>query len=241
MKTVNTIMKNSIMTKTLIGALLLSANLQAATIATEPESSSLAYEQILSRNEANDSVTAETTDLLGERIDLNSGSISFKHTDVSLPGNSALPVAISRLHKSKAYSNFNRTDFSDWALDIPYIQTTTIQINEMAGPWGLSPARECSGELEQSAELVDGYRFDSNDFYNGETIHIPGKINEKLLARAVDGFVKKTKSNYGVKCESNAAGTGEIFKVHAPDGTVYTFAQPYCIFSRMLITCSHRT
>jgi hypothetical protein len=30
---------------------------QSATIATEPESSSLAYEQILSRNEANDSVT----------------------------------------------------------------------------------------------------------------------------------------------------------------------------------------
>jgi len=35
-------------------------------------------------------------DLMGDSIDLNTGSVSFQHVDVSLPGNSGLEVAIRR-------------------------------------------------------------------------------------------------------------------------------------------------
>ena len=52
---------------------------------------------ILERLKVSPTITPETTDLLGELIDLNSGSISFKHTDISLPGNSALDVAVRRV------------------------------------------------------------------------------------------------------------------------------------------------
>ncbi|MCJ8274023.1 MAG: hypothetical protein MJK04_32065, partial [Psychrosphaera sp.] len=60
-------------------------------------------DEILNRMEVNPEINAETTALLGEQIDLNSGSVSFTHTDVSLPGNSGLPVSISRTHKGGNY------------------------------------------------------------------------------------------------------------------------------------------
>src|SRR5690606_17130638 len=36
------------------------------------------------------------TDLAGESLDLNSGQVSFRHVDVSIPGNSALRVEFAR-------------------------------------------------------------------------------------------------------------------------------------------------
>src|SRR5690606_37111825 len=36
------------------------------------------------------------TDIAGESLDLNSGQLSFRHVDVSIPGNSALPVEFAR-------------------------------------------------------------------------------------------------------------------------------------------------
>ncbi len=213
---------------------------QNALAGSAEESSSLAYEEVLSRNEANDSVTAETTELLGERIDLNSGSVSFSHTDISLPGNSKLPVTLSRVHKSKEYTNFNRTDFADWALDIPYIQTTTLKgAGEgsigTAGPWGQSPRRECSGILEEGEVFIAGNPYSSTDYYNGDTIHIPGQISEKLLDKEDSQFRKRTKSNWGVKCEDNDDNTGEIFKVHSPDGTVYTFSRRFNVIDGVVV------
>ncbi|NQZ11859.1 MAG: hypothetical protein HRT35_32300, partial [Algicola sp.] len=79
---------------------------------------------ILERSKATPNVTAETTDLLGEQIDLNSGSISFKQVDVSLPGNSGLEVAIRRTFRGKGGWGAGMADFSDWNLGIPHIHTT---------------------------------------------------------------------------------------------------------------------
>jgi YD repeat-containing protein len=125
-------------------------------------------------------------------------------------------------------------------LDIPYIQTTTL-IGDgpgsigTAGPWGEIPRRECSGVLEDSEVFVAGNPYSSTDFYNGDTIHIPGQISEKLLDKADSQFRKRTKSNWGVKCENNATNTGEIFKVHSPDGTVYTFSRRFQMLDGMVV------
>lgn len=47
---------------------------------------------------APDAITALGPDLFGDKLNLYNGSFSFEHTDISLPGNSALPVALTRTH-----------------------------------------------------------------------------------------------------------------------------------------------
>ena len=49
---------------------------------------------------ADERLTAFGSDLMGDAIDTHLGSISFSHTDVSLPGNSNLDVSICLLYTS---------------------------------------------------------------------------------------------------------------------------------------------
>ncbi len=161
---------------------------------------------------AQNSLTAETTDLLGEQIDLNTGALSFSNTDVVLPGNNHIRMAIGRTHHGSSFSYYNRSDFGDWALDIPHIRTNTIIASTMAGPWGRG--KECSGEPDN--ETLHGIR--ATEYYNGEHLHVPGQVSEQLVYRGV----KKTKSHWKVTCIQQ--GSGEIFSIQSPSGDTYIFS-----------------
>jgi RHS repeat-associated protein len=60
-------------------------------------------------------------DLFGDDVDLYSGGLSFSATDISLPGNSSLPVEIRRNFRVRDVKKINIDDFSmgEWELDIP--------------------------------------------------------------------------------------------------------------------------
>lgn len=64
-------------------------------------------------------------DMFGERVDLYSGALSFSATDLSIPGNNALPVAVTRklqVHDRDNYGiNGRRHAFADWDIDIPNV------------------------------------------------------------------------------------------------------------------------
>lgn len=47
---------------------------------------------------APDAVAAYGPDLFGDKVNLFNGSLVFEHTDLNLPGNNALPVALVRKH-----------------------------------------------------------------------------------------------------------------------------------------------
>jgi hypothetical protein len=51
----------------------------------KPDSTAPIDSKILERMKVEPTITPETTDLLGEQIDLNSGLIGFSQTDISLP------------------------------------------------------------------------------------------------------------------------------------------------------------
>ena len=51
---------------------------------------------VLKRASVEERLQAMGNTLLGDQIDPNTGSFSFAHTDISLPGNSGLEVAIRR-------------------------------------------------------------------------------------------------------------------------------------------------
>lgn len=184
---------------------------------------------ILSRMKVSEAITPETTDLLGERIDLNSGSVSFKHTDVSIPGNSGLEVAIRRVFKGNRSGQVGMADFSDWDLDIPRIHTTLLYFNKnYAGGWGDGYA--CSNSFLNPGIFDDRTTsYSSYQYWNGDTLNVPGHVNDKLMlptSNLLDlggntaGITRVTKSNWRIKCEDRLDANGvreyEGFKAYAP-------------------------
>jgi len=185
------------------------------------------------------SVTPETTDLLGEQIDLNTGSLSFSQTDISIPGNNHLSVSISRVNKGKNYTWYNTLDMGDWMLDIPYIHTTLLKNpDRYSGDWG--QGRECSGDLNPGPIYDYGSTFNENEFWNGDTLNVPGRVNEKLLhnSGAITSqisYPKITKSNWRISCASNPDSFGEKFIAQAPNGDIYTFSELRLVVSQPII------
>ena len=60
------------------------------------------------------SLTPDTTDLFGESIDMNSGSLSFSQMDISLPGNNQLEVAVRRSFKGARFTWADDLTMGDW-------------------------------------------------------------------------------------------------------------------------------
>jgi YD repeat-containing protein len=67
---------------------------------------------------AADAVTTLGSDLFGDRVNLFNGSLEFEQTDLQLPGNSALPVAIGRRY-SPGRDLRVRRQFGHWDLLLP--------------------------------------------------------------------------------------------------------------------------
>ncbi|NNU15983.1 hypothetical protein HK107_06575 [Parvularcula sp. ZS-1/3] len=80
-------------------------------------------------NFAPSSITGELAPLgqglMGEQYDLNTGQISFRHVDVSIPGNSGLPVEFARVARGHGFeggvnAHPNRP-LGTWDVDVPFI------------------------------------------------------------------------------------------------------------------------
>jgi hypothetical protein len=80
--------------------------------------------------------TAETVgalgdNLFGEETSFYTGATTFSATDVSLPGNNAIPVAVGRRYSVEGRTGTERIrllqhdgSFADWDLDIPHLHGT---------------------------------------------------------------------------------------------------------------------
>ncbi|NQZ12223.1 MAG: hypothetical protein HRT35_34155 [Algicola sp.] len=206
---------------------------------TKPDSTAPIDSKILERLKVEPTITPETTDLLGEQIDLNSGSIGFSQTDISLPGNSNLEVAIRRKFRGLSRRGKGSAGFADWQLDIPSIHTTLGYYNRIySGSWG--DGLGCSGPLNPGWIAGMHNIHKSHQYWNGDTLNVPGHVNDKLLEPTAvlvanlfgntAGITRVTKSNWRIKCFDRQIpgdfGTKEKFegfKAYAPDGTIYTF------------------
>ena len=66
-------------------------------------------------------------DLMGDQTNLQTGSTEFIHTDISLPGNSGLPVELIRrfsVEPKRGEPGLRPAAFADWELDVPYLSGT---------------------------------------------------------------------------------------------------------------------
>ncbi|MEP3888811.1 MAG: hypothetical protein ABJN69_00005, partial [Hellea sp.] len=175
--------------------------------------------------------------LVGDNIDVDTGALSLSQTDVSIPGNSGLPVAFGRTLTRKGL----RTEWlGGWTPQIPYISRHYVQ------NYGPNTDR-CYGDLypapiEDNVPSVS-YVIDAEVYFSGFDLNIPGR-NPGALAQMSHGGVGSpefvgsgarmvTKNNWKVSClAGDAVSGGDRFLATAPNGDKFTFGFQQTYFER---------
>ena len=192
------------------------------------------YQEYKDRIKQAEQVAMLTDGLMGDSISLYNGATEFAVTDISIPGNSALPVALARRLKIDSKRDVQGLGgFGIWDMDVPYIYGVfdgRYKWNEGVG--GITA--RCSGNFSRKTDQP----FEPRDIGGGVHVHLPGAGDEELslitgnpqmnpLVLPSDGRTYRfvTKSGGRVRClEGTSNGYfGEGFEMRTPDGLRYTF------------------
>jgi len=173
-------------------------------------------------------------DILGDSIDPQTGAITFSHTDVSLPGNNSLEVAIRRKKSQGYYFDENtEVEFSDWQIDVPRLSVVSV----IQSPWDF---QRCTQDFEElfpthnnvgttsvpgNSHVVASYDAHRGEYSNGVRLSVTG---EKLLEKPTGvqwGSDAKfvTTSGWKFTCDTVS---GDVLG-HAPNGDKYHFDHYY--------------
>ncbi len=183
--------------------------------------------------------------LMGDKIDKKTGLLQFEHVDVSLPGNSALPVEIRRVF---SYREESKGELAGWELDVPKISYAlpdwkaiplTGQINIIIGggrPEGYNDEiqQQCSGDIKAQSLSFSGGDYLAiawgRNYTSGPQLMIPGQgkqgfmwNRDRLSGAASSDYRFVTKNKWRISCIAQAGGTGEGFVAESPQGIKYTF------------------
>ena len=181
--------------------------------------------------------------LAGDQISYFTGALEFSATDVSLPGNFSLSVAVGRrfvvepsrdiAHSSASTGVWVQRAFGDWDLDIPYLSGTFARPNG----WDVNtstPTARCSSATTMFESMPRANVLTASNFWHGNTLHLPGQGEQTMLLALTSNtnrpsaggpFYWTTNKHWWFSClgaTKNNAG-GEAFVAHAPDGTKYQF------------------
>ena len=184
-------------------------------------------------------VAAEGPSLMGDQVSNFDGSLSFVHTDVTLPGIPGLAVQFTRRHTA-GRSLAVRGELGDWDIETPRL--TGVYAKDRGWIAGLNVAR-CT-QFGAPASAIGAYydvrkrrsefwTWDPGQFWNGVFLQIPGGMSEEVITRhpgnphrIQNGFnyPLTTKSFWQIGClERVANSTGEGFVAVSPDGITYQF------------------
>ncbi len=185
---------------------------------------SLAWENVSER------LSTYDFNLMGDQIDHATGSLVFSQTDVSIPGNSGLEVAIRRRAAGQNLQTESAGFFGDWQLDIPNISMLTPKYASGHGGSLYSWPNRCTSDTPPETNPSGGWLLE--EYWSGMDIHIPGMGTQKILDNP-DTTVfgshspnKATTSHLLFKCISNIGysnGGGQGYLVTTPNGTTYKF------------------
>ena len=180
-------------------------------------------------------------DLMGDAINEFVGGVVFTHTDVALPGNNALPVAVGRRRAFGSPQTNGGGLFGDWDLEIPRLHTLATQGEpNWYGGGSKTNFNRCSQANYPpltSISVGNGqtmtYSYPS--YWDGYQLYVPGSGDQMMLVRnpaytshPSDGtpstYPIVTKNNWQFSClPSLDNGPGEGFLARSPDGTRYRF------------------
>lgn len=207
---------------------LLGAYLSGHAQATTGKAS---WDTVSERVKASEAVPTLGPDLMGDEVSHSNGALSFSMRDVSIPGNSALPMSVTRKYQVRDM-HFRKTDgmFKDWELDLPEVSATFVTewVSQHFSNGAISNARCSEPGRPPLMAHHDGLTW--HDFWHGITINIPGVTGGELLNRRASntnhpsGAVWMTKDQVHVSCLGSIQnGSGQGFLAITPDGTKYWF------------------
>ncbi len=222
----------------LVSMALIATHSTAQTVTT--------YDELFKRVGATQTIGALNAELLGDKFNLYDGTLEFVQTDVSLPGNNALPVAAGRRFQTNEDAII-RGHFGEWDLEIPRLHGVFASGSKNQG-WTVftganADYRRCSMNGEPPAgraSISSDVTFEPNEFWSGNHLYIPGQGDQELLART-SGNTRSpsdlatwpiiTKDGWQFSCINIAnPGSGSTSKIQgegmlarAPDGTIYRF------------------
>lgn len=188
------------------------------------------------RIETAENISALTDNLFGDQVSLYNGQTSFSVTDIDVPGNSSLPVRLTRLFDvelritgggSPSYDD-SLGGAGNWTVDVPYIS------GRFAAEFGWRHMVIGGDRTDNrcSTRGVPGVPagFDTNDIWQGNSIHIPGERDRNML-QSISGVPQpepgrnwSTIERDAIRCIPMISGLeGEGFEVTTSSGIRYEF------------------
>ncbi|WP_313207164.1 RHS repeat protein [Stenotrophomonas sp.] len=215
--------------------------LSSAFNVSAQENGRYVWEEYGKRLSSGQSISPTGTDLFGDQVSLYDGSLSFKVTDISLPGNSALPVEFTRTFTVRDRGDTHATIYNDfpledWEIALPNIsgQFSVDWISGVPGKAGqrcsvAKPADASPPYVRVGVDIVQ-----TKDFWQGNVLDLGAAGGGELLylqaptPLPTDGktYYWTTNEHVRVSCLSeiqNWPGGGEGFLAVTPDGTRYWF------------------
>ena len=188
---------------------------------------------------ADEAVTSLGPDLFGDKVNLYNGTVEFVQNDFAIPGNSALPMGVSRRLTTGTMQPAGGI-FGDWDLEIPRLQGVFASATgwTIGGGFPASESGKRCSKFRAPPQVLGQSNqglFNPEEYWHGSSIYVPGQGSQEMLLRnsstpyPTDGapasaYPVVTKQHWVFKCLSTMArGTGEGFIAISPDGTQYQF------------------
>ncbi|MCE4538918.1 hypothetical protein LXT12_16820 [Pelomonas sp. P7] len=168
--------------------------------------------------------------LFGEQVNHSNGGVSFVQTDISLKGNSALPMAVARSLRSSPALPFTVGHFGKWDLEIPRVHGFFTSKGFTNASYGTNRCSSFSAPPNVSGSK--GGWFFTKEYWQGNMLYVPGAGDQEILKRdpsvaaPADGnsYPLSTRELWMIRCIPLAAGgTGEGFLAVSPSGVQYQF------------------
>ncbi|RKH49245.1 RHS repeat domain-containing protein [Corallococcus llansteffanensis] len=207
-----------------------------ALCAAVAQAQTTTYAELSKAVKAPDAVATIGTHLFGDQLNLYSGRLEFTQTDVSLPGNSKLPVAVGRRLIANV-PGVSARPFGRWLMDIPNIHGMFSSRDGWKAANGTVARCNSFGAPPPSLGANNSGHWDAEEFWQGNSLYVPGEGEQQLLRRSpdntlapgpVDSYPIVTSRFWSASCLptlANSATLGEGFLVVSPDGTKYRFDQ----------------
>lgn len=170
--------------------------------------------------------------LMGESYDVDTGSISFRQTDVSIPGNSSLPVQFSRRASGKSYIQYNGLVDTPlglvWDIDLPYV-VSRVSHDASANCSVVTPNNGLGGSIFSIG--IKLYTPGGGDRDLGDTKQYSwssGPDIRDTISANLSGFsgsdVRVTSDLWVSRCVNSANYPGVSgYEVRSPNGHTYFF------------------
>ena len=147
------------------------------------------YVEYDKRLRASEQVSALGSELFGDQVSLYTGQTAFRHVDIDIPGNSALPVQLSRRYAIATLVSDQLFDarggpgnpyggLANWDIEVPYVYGTFDSVYRWNIPLGSGTQQpRCS---QYFPPRVSG-GMDAAEIWSGNKVVIPGKGEKELL------------------------------------------------------------